>query len=230
MRDRPARDLRLRMHELVNLKLETADGRPLVHKFYRWDTDPVGLLVAFPGNHYGVDGPLLYYPCELLRGTGWDTLAVSYGFQSAMREPFEAGLENLLTECSTAIARAREGRQYPKIGLLGKSLGAAVVAQLCANEPDLADARPAYLTPALGTPFFDPTFIEATQPALLAVGTADRFYSAEAVENLVAQKQPKLILVDGADHSMNVAEDLKASIAAMEQVVQGVLSFMQGES
>ena len=71
------------MYELANLDLKTADGRPLIHKFYRQSEMAEGLLLVFPGNHYGVDGPLLFYPSELLRDLGWDTLAVSYGFQTA---------------------------------------------------------------------------------------------------------------------------------------------------
>ncbi|MGH2620673.1 MAG: hypothetical protein ACRDHG_08905, partial [Anaerolineales bacterium] len=138
------------MAELIALPLTAADGRPLVHKFYRHPEDAASLLVIFPGNHYGVDGPLLYYPAKLLGAQGWDTLAVSYGFQTAMREPFADGLESLVSECVTAITAAIEGRQYSRIGLIGKSLGAGVVAYLCAHRPELATARAAYLTPALG--------------------------------------------------------------------------------
>src|SRR3990172_8596788 len=107
------------MAEVVSLPLSTADGRPLVHKFYRHPEGAAGLLVTFPGNHYGVDGPLLYYPAKLLGAEGWDTLAVSYGFQTAMREPFADGLENLVTECVAAIAAAIESRGYSRIGLIG---------------------------------------------------------------------------------------------------------------
>jgi hypothetical protein len=72
--------------ELVSLGLQASDGRPLMHKFYRQAGDPAGLLIAFPGNHYGMDGPLLYYPCELLQAAGWDTLALSCRFQTAGQE------------------------------------------------------------------------------------------------------------------------------------------------
>ena len=159
------------MYELANLDLQTADGRPLIHKFYRQSEAAAGLLIVFPGNHYGVDGPLLYYPCELLRDQGWDTLAVSYGFQTAGKGPFEDGLDVLLAECKSAAQAALNIRDYPRLGLVGKSLGAAVVAHLCANEPGFSEARAGYLTPALGTPFFDPLFLDTRQSAFVAVGT-----------------------------------------------------------
>lgn len=215
------------MYELANLDLKTADGRPLIHKFYRQSEIARGLLLIFPGNHYGVDGPLLYYPNELLRDRGWDTLAVSYGFQSAGKEPFEEGLDVLLDECRSAAQAALRVREYPRVGLVGKSLGAAVVAQLCANDRSFAEARAGYLTPALGTPFFDPLFIETSQSAFVAVGTADRFYSSETLEELQSKKPFKLALVEGADHSMNVSGDLAASSESVRKVVEALLAFLQ---
>lgn len=215
------------MTELINLDLRTADGRPLIHKFYQQPETARGLLVVFPGNHYGVDGPLLYYPCEQLRHQGWDTLAVTYGFQSAGKEPFEDGLEALLSECRSAATVALAYRNYPQLGLAGKSLGAAVVAQLCATVPELSQARAAYLTPALGTPFFDPQFIKTQQPAYVAVGSADRFYSSEALESLQEQKSFELSLIEGADHSMNVSGDIPASTEAVLHVVEGLVAFLQ---
>jgi dienelactone hydrolase len=215
------------MSELTNLDLTTSDGRPLVHKFYQQPEPAVGLLVVFPGNHYGVDGPLLYYPAELLRDLGWDTLAITYGFQTASKEPFEEGLEALLSECRAAVTEALAQSDYPRLGLVGKSLGAAVVAQLCVTESEIAGARAGYLTPALGTPFFDPLFIDTKQPAYVAVGTADRFYSTEVLDNLRRQKEFELSMIKGADHSMNVSGNLAASIDCVRQVVDRLMDFLQ---
>ena len=215
------------MAELVSLPLTTADGRPLVHKFYRHPEAAEGLLVLFPGNHYGVDGPLLYYPGKLLGAQGWDTLAVSYGFQTAMREPFADGLESLITECVAAIGAAIEGRRYSRIGLIGKSLGAGVVAYLCAHRSELANARAAYLTPALGTPFFDPFFVQSSQPAFLAVGTHDRYYSAAVLERLQAQRPFELALFEGADHGLDIRGDLSASMDAAGRAINGLVAFIR---
>ena len=215
------------MHELVNLDLKTVDGRPLIHKFYQQSEMAKGLLIVFPGNHYGVDGPLLYYPSELLRDLGWDTLAVSYGFQTAGKGPFEEGLDVLLDECRSAAKAAMKIRDYPRVGLVGKSLGAAVVAQLCANDESFAAARAGYFTPALGTPFFDPLFIDTSQPAFVAVGTADRFYSSEVLEELQTKKPFTLALIEDADHSMNVSGDLAASTQSVRKVVEELLAFLQ---
>jgi pimeloyl-ACP methyl ester carboxylesterase len=174
-----------------------------------------------------VDGPLLYYPSKLLGAEGWDTLAVSYGFQTAMGEPFGAGLEALVLECWAAIGAALEAREYPRLALLGKSMGAGVVAYLCANRPELAAARAGYLTPALGTPFFDPFFEQTRQPAYLALGTLDRYYSGEALERLAGLRAFELELIEGADHSLDVPGDLSASMEATGRAIAGLMAFIQ---
>jgi hypothetical protein len=91
----------------------------------------------------------------------------------------------------------------------------------------LAAARAVYLTPALGTPFFDPFFVKTGQPAYFALGTQDRFYSAEVLERLRGQRPFELALIDGADHSLDVPGDLSASIEAVGRAVAGLLAFLR---
>jgi len=217
------------MANRVYLPLKTIEGRPLVHKFYRQNGDAKGLLVAFPGGNYGMDGPMLYYPSELLGVAGWDTLALTYGFQLSM-EPFSMdAIPGLLEECRAAVGVVMEDREYPRLGLIGKSLGAAVVALLCQTELYLAEARAAYLTPPLGMPFFDPIFSQTNQPAYLALGTRDRFYDPQVLESLQEARFFELTVIEGADHSMNVAGDLDASLEAVKRVVGEAVAFIKGD-
>ena len=214
------------MADRVYLTLKTIEGRPLVHKFYRQEGDAKGLLVTFPGGNYGMDGPMLYYPSELLGAAGWDTLALTYGFQLSM-EPFSTdAISGLLEECRTAIGVVLEEREYLRLGLIGKSLGAAVVAFLCQKETYLAGARAAFLTPPLGMPFFDPIFSQTDQPSYLAIGTQDRFYNPRLLESLLAGRPFELTVVEGADHSMDVTGNLEASLEAVKMVVGEVLAFL----
>ncbi len=217
------------MFERVQLPLKTAEGRPLMHKFYRQVESVEGLLITFPGGNYGIDGPMLYYPSELLVASGWDSLALTYGYQSSM-EPFAMDtIPGLLRECRGAVETVLAEREYPRIGLVGKSLGAGVVAHLIQTDPSLASARAVYLTPPLGKSFYDPIFMQTEGPALLAVGTKDRFYDPEALESLRAVRPFELILVEGADHSMDIVGDLGASIDAVKRVTNGVLAFLLGD-
>lgn len=214
------------MPDLVRLPLRTSDGYPLVHKFYRQEGESHGLLVTFPGERYGVDGPMLYYLSELMWARGWDTLAVTYGFQLTM-EPFSADvIPGLLQECRSAVEEVLTQRAYPHLGLAGKSLGAGVVAYLCQSEPSLAESRAVFFTPALGTPLFDPILVEIHHPAYIAIGTQDRFYDTEILDTLKASRHFELTVIEGADHSMDVFGDLEASVNAVKRIVGEVGEFL----
>lgn len=214
---------------LNRLQLRAADGRALVHKYYRQDEAAQGMLVILPGNHYGIDGPLLYYPNIALREKGWDTFALVYGFQSAAETFAPDMIPSLIEETSAAIQTVLLEREYPRLGLVGKSLGALLAAQLCSTEDRLSTARVAYLTPPLGTPFFDQLLEQTKQRALLAIGTDDRFYSAGALEAIRSRRSLVLTLVEHADHSMNISGGIGASIEAVRKVSMNVVAFMEGK-
>ena len=214
------------MSEIVRLPLKTSNGYPLVHKFYRQEGEAHGLLVTFPGDRYGVDGPMLYYLSELMWARGWDTLAVTYGFQLTM-EPFSADvIPGLLQECRSAVEEVLAQRTYPRLGLAGKSLGAGVVAYLCQSEPSLVEARAVFFTPALGTPLFDPILVEIHHPSYIAIGTQDRFYDPEILDTLRSSRHFELTVIEGADHSMDILGDIESSMKAVGKIVGEVGEFL----
>lgn len=213
------------MSEPTYLELLAEDGRPLRHKYFQQEGEAEGLVVLLPGDNYGVDGPLLYYPSEQLRNLGWDTAAITYGYQSAGKPFSPLAISEVLAECQRAIQSLLTEREYSRLVLIGKSLGAALVGLLCLQMPLPTWTRAVYLTPPLGS-MFNPTFLDTEQPAYVALGTGDRYFDAEALRALEGVKEFKLIQVKDGDHSMNVGADLKASLHAVHVVVEGVVAFV----
>jgi hypothetical protein len=89
----------------------------------------------------------------------------------------------------------------------------------------LEEARCGYLTPPIGTPFFDLIFLQTTQRAHLAIGTKDRFYEPQALEALQKDRAFSLTLIENADHSMNILDDLDGTLQAIGRVTRDVVSF-----
>lgn len=217
------------MGSLVKLALDLGDGRSMVHKYYRHLDQPDGLLVTLPGNHYGMDGPLLYYTSEMMWSKGWDTLALMYGYQTA-GETFT--LDKIPLACEqirAAIGFVLEQRAYLDLVLVGKSLGAAIVAQLCIQDGPLSGARAAFLTPPLGMPEMAQFLENDGPPCYLAIGTNDRFYSEDSIENLGGGRAIHKLVINGADHSMDFEEDLPASLDAVQKVVSDLVAFIERE-
>lgn len=119
------------MSGFVVLPLKAHDGRPLPHTFF--EAHGEGVLVVLPGLHYGPDGPVLYLIGKRLQAAGWDTLGLTYGFQSAMAFPWNEHIAEILSECAEAVRLALSRRDYPRLGFVGKSLGSIVLVQLCSQ-------------------------------------------------------------------------------------------------
>lgn len=217
------------MPEPTYLELVAADGKPLRHKYFQQQEVPRGLALTLPGDNYGVDGPLLYYPNQLLWEQGWDTAAITYGYQSAGIAFSPLVIADVLRECQQAVTRLLTQRSYPRLVLIGKSLGASLVAFLCQQQALPETTLAVYITPPLG-PMFNPVFQETTQPACLALGTADRFYDAAVLSDLQKTRAFQLVQVDGADHSMNVPGDLDASLEAVKRVAVAVVAFISSNA
>ncbi|MGH2627439.1 MAG: hypothetical protein ACRDHY_12400 [Anaerolineales bacterium] len=182
---------------------------------------PAGLLVVFPGRHYGPEAPLLRGPIEALIGEGWDVLVASYREVSG-----SGGGDPILARARQALDRAVPRRGYRRIGLLGKSMGTPYVAELCVDEASLGPARAVYLTPLIGSAEFEGAFVRSRQAAYLALGTADPFYSAEALADLKRRRAFQLTVIEGADHGMNVPGDPDATEAAVARVAGEAVSFL----
>jgi len=213
------------MPEPTYLDLVAEDGHPLRHKYLQQEGQPNGLVVSLPGDNYGVDGPLLYYPNQLLWREGWDTVVITYGYQSAGKRFEPLAIAGVLDECQRAIEVLLRQRDYQQLVLMGKSLGAFLVALLCQQLALPAWTRAVYLTPPLGA-MFNPIFLETAQPACLALGTVDRFYDPKALRALQQARTFHLIQIEGADHSLNIEGDLQASLDGVKQVTEGVIAFI----
>lgn len=213
------------MPEPTILDLQSSTGRPLRHKYFQQDDDPKGILFIFPGDNYGVDGPLLYYPGHMLWGSGWDTFAITYGYQSEAK-PFSMDIiSGMFEECGRVVQTVLNERAYPRIALLGKSIGAALVAALCGTEEVTMDACAVYLTPPLGV-MFDQAFSETAQRAYLAIGTKDRFYSVESLESFRSKRDCTVSTFAGADHSLNVEQNFDQTIDYLERLTAEVFNFI----
>jgi predicted alpha/beta-hydrolase family hydrolase len=213
------------MPEPTYLDLVAEDGHPLRHKYFQQGGQPKGLVVSLPGDNYGVDGPLLYYPNQRLWRGGWDTAGITYGYQSAGKRFAPLAIAGVLDECQRAIEVLLHQRDYQQLVLMGKSLGASLVALLCQQLVLPAWTRAVYLTPPLGA-MFNPIFLETAQPACLALGTVDRFYDPEALRALRQARTFHLIQIEGADHSLNIEGDLQASLDGVKRVTEEVIAFI----
>lgn len=211
---------------LINKDLELFGFRnePVPHKFHQWEEETRHVAIVFPGMGYTADMPLLYYPSRLLLEAGADLLTVDYAYN---RPDFTAlsgpGREQwLFADVSAACRAALAQRPYQRVTLIGKSLGTLAMAHLLATEPGLEGARTVWLTPLLSNDRVWTELRRAGRPAVVAIGTADRFYDATRIAEARATPDVDAVVIDGADHSLELRGDVLGSLAALERVLRAV--------
>ncbi len=198
------------------------------------DTDHLTLIL--PGLTYTAQMPLLYYPTTLSLSHGSDVLWVQYAYdqQPDYQKASDAEKERWLFEdVFAAYQSIIAQRAYRRLTLIGKSLGTNAMLHLLlsANLPEEIDCI--WLTPMLRREHYRRQFQQLEGHAarsLFVIGTADRGYHPDHVAEVEAVTSGQSVLVDGANHDLEIEEHLMQSLHALMQIMHAVQLFLTGEN
>jgi predicted alpha/beta-hydrolase family hydrolase len=203
---------------------------PVPNRFIRHEGDADHLAILLPGFGYTSDMPLFYYAENLLTERGADLLRVEYAYN---RRPEFAGLprdERLRWLIADAVAAYRTGlaqRPYRQLTLVGKSLGTLAMAHLLMVEAlPPGRVRAVWLTPLLGEERVRTQITHWSGPSLFVIGTDDPHYRAQWLDDLGNAGQNEAVVIDRADHGLDVPGDAVASAEAVLRVVRALSAFL----
>jgi len=210
-------------------QLTTADGRPLPHTFHRRDGEADALALLFPGFGYRATMPLLHYTERSLLWRGLDVLRLDLAYDT---DPaFEAAAPSarrawLRRDAERAARAAISQRAYRRHVLVGKSLGTLALADLV--EETFVDDPPTciWLTPLLGNEGLRRAVLQRRPPSLFAIGTADALYDEAVLQELTSATDGRAVVLEGADHSLEIAGDVRASLDALRTYGGGLEAFL----
>jgi len=211
-----------------SLVIHGYQGRDVPNRLFKQAGQADTLAVIFPGLNYSADMPLLFYPAELLRQRGADVLQLhtDYTVVEYQTAPLHERLLWLLTDAGAAIQAAQTQSQYKHLLLIGKSIGTLVLAQLV-TAGFASEAITIWLTPLLHQPFLVASAERCQSPALFIAGTHDSTYDAEALEKIQQAPGAKTLVIEGANHSLQIPHDVFASLRVMERVLQEIDRFLE---
>lgn len=217
--------------KLGSLEAVGYGDRPVPNTFFAQDGETLHLGVILPGMGYTAHMPLLYYATELLLAAGADVLAFEYNYsrneayKSAPEE--EQGrwtMADVTAACRVALAQ----RSYSRITVVGKSLGTIAAAFLLTENPAFTDAEAVLLTPVLRFGPFMRQVVRRQGRYLYVIGTADPHYDPALLLQVTQATGGERLVIEGADHSMEIAGDLSASLRALGRVVRSIEGFIRG--
>ncbi len=176
-----------------------------------------GLCVLYPGLHYGVELPFLYFSGRAARYLGYDLLEVPYQLTALPQR--ERGAY-LLEVARTTLAWAQE--RTDRLLLVGKSAGTLVLAAGF-GEVRVPAAR-VWLTPLLKQERVMGA-LKREPKGLLVAGSEDPLSPIERIE---AVRHPGLevLVLEGADHSLE-RDDPVPTVQGLAAYLEALLPFVQ---
>jgi predicted alpha/beta-hydrolase family hydrolase len=214
------------------LEIAGYHDEPVAHTFFQQADETPHLAILLPGAGYTAYMPLLYYPMRLLLALGADVLRVEYMYLGradyAALPPAER-VRWLFADVTAAYRSAVAQRPYQQLTLVGKSLGTLAMGYLLTKELELTPAQAVWLTPLLWNDRLRAQIKQARPQSLFAIGTADPHYSEAHLAELQAATHGDAVVIEGANHSLEIEGDVIQSLRALEQVMRAVQAFTERE-
>jgi dienelactone hydrolase len=218
------------LYSIESLDVQGYRGRKVQNTFFKQDREANHVAVVLPGYGYRCYGPAIYYPSLSLLSLGADVLWVEYAYD---REPDYGQLqpsarrEWRLSDSKAAIDEALKQGQYDKFTLVGKSIGALVTGDLLTDDRRLRSARAIYLTPLLRNERLRAQLERLDNLSLFVSGSADSEYDAEFAARLREKSTARFLLLEGADHSLEVPGDALRSLGMLKQLTEQTIDFLK---
>ncbi|HEU0114794.1 MAG TPA: alpha/beta family hydrolase [Thermomicrobiales bacterium] len=202
---------------------------PVPNRFIRPRGATDRLAVLLPGFGYNCDMPLFYYTENMLTERGWDILRVDYAYSrnAEFRNSPDAEREHwLLADVDAAWSAGVAQGTYGEVALIGKSLGTLAMGHLLTTVIGSNIAWAVWLTPLLGDARRREQIERSGAPSLFVIGTADPHYDAVMLARMVEATGGEAVVIDGADHGMDIPGDPVASVQGLERIVAALARFL----
>jgi hypothetical protein len=188
------------------------------------------LGIILPGYRHSADMADLHYAGRILREQGADLLRVEYAYyQTDYPNQSESVQNQRISEDVFAVCNACLAfRPYTKITLVGKSLGTRAMGFLLGDER-FQKASCVWSTPPLTTEWLSARIEQVRPRSLFIFGTADDYYKPEILQHLVKVTNGRAVIIEGANHGLEVPESIPGSLQGLGQIVQGLQEFLGNE-
>ena len=214
------------MYSLHKLDIYGYQQEPVPHTFFQQSQRSNHVGIIFAGQNLTCQHPTLYYPTRELLLREADTLLVDYALRPAFStfsgEQIKACIEADTIAAYQALFRERA---YQQVTLIGKSLGTLAMGHLLRAVPQMPPVQAIWLTPLLKLPALR-THIQSVHPrSLFIIGTEDPHYDAAQLRELEKVTQGETLVIEGADHLLEVPGGIIPSLHVMEQIIQTMQRF-----
>lgn len=213
--------------DYTTISIQGYAEKSIPNLFLRQSQPADTLAILFPGLRYTCDMPLLYYPSRLFAQRAADVLQVNTDYTQTEYQsaPQSKQAEWLTGDARAALQAGKQQGNYRRLILVGKSIGTLAMAHLVNRSADEGIAT-IWLTPLLRQQTLVSNAMHFKGPALYIAGSGDPLYAADSMQRILEATRAEKLIVDDADHSMEISGDLFRSIEILERVLQHIAAFL----
>lgn len=184
------------------------------------------LAIMLPGAGYTAQAPLFHYSTENFLNRSFDVLEVNYRYNDEAYDDFsmEEISEAIKFDVKTVLDKVLIENSYEDFYIIGKSLGTiALSSELTRNE--FRDAKAVWLTPLIQRDDVLDAMAGSKHQGLCFIGDEDRCYIEERYKQVKNNSNIVSSLIPGADHSLELKEDVLGSIDVLKDIIRAIEAF-----
>ena len=211
------------------LDIKGYNDRPLKNRFFRLSDDTQKIALVFPGIAYNSTMPLLHYSVQAILASGINVLTVDYDYSNNpefLKQSIRARSDWLIGDVEAALKFITEMEKQEVVCLIGKSLGTLALGHLLEKYDNLREAKTVWLTPLIKNPELMEQMLAYMKDAVLVIGTKDSHYDSDIIERLNISTQLSGIVIEGANHSLEIEGEVIKSLRILMQIVTIMQQFL----
>jgi len=217
------------MYSIETLNIFDHEDVAVANTFFRQKAETRHLSIFLPGLGYTSHMPVMYYPFLALLSRGADVLRAEYNYVKLpdfMALPQEERRRRAAADALSIYASAIKQRGYTTLTLVGKSIGTSAMGHLITSMPSLPTLQCLWLTPILKSEDLLSQIKKVKHRAFFVIGTSDPYYDKENLDDLLKATGGKSLVIEGANHSLEIDGDAIKSLRALDRIMIGIEDFL----
>ena len=217
------------MYSFESIEIKGYDGNQIPNTYLKLKEFSDELALVFPGRGYSSQGPLLHYTINLLLESRVSVLSVDYAYwnnQEFNSLEWEDRQRWLYADVEEAYKAAVDHIDSEVRVLVGKSLGTLAIGRLLDTFSETRRCRVIWHTPLIKMPHLVTQITRHHPHSIFVIGTSDPHYDKEILGQVKSATGGSLVVVDNANHSMEVPGGVIESLDVMNEIIEGIRQFM----